>query len=110
MARFYGAVGFVFEATETSPGIWTHEKAVRNYYGDIMKRRMSWEKGQAVNDDIKINHQISILADEYAEKHPYAMKWVMWKGVKWKVTSIEYERPRMILTLGDVFNENEEET
>jgi len=109
MARFYGRVGFVLGSMETSPGVWTEVLSVRNYYGDVMKRRVSWEKGESINDNIKINNQISILADEYAESHAYAMKWVEWKGVKWKVTSIEFERPRMILSIGDVYTELEEE-
>ncbi|MBR2591755.1 MAG: hypothetical protein IKD62_02180 [Oscillospiraceae bacterium] len=110
MARFYGKIGFVLGAIETRPGIWKQNLVVRNYYGDVMKRRLSWESGDAgVNDDIKIANQFSVLADEYAEQHLYAMAWIEWKGVKWKVTSVEIERPRMILTIGNVYNENAQE-
>lgn len=109
MARFYGAIGFTFGTCETSPGVWTDVISVRNYYGDTMKRRTSWEKGESINDNIKINNQISILADEYAERNAYSMKWVEWKGVKWKISSIEFERPRMILTIGDIYTELAEE-
>jgi len=109
MARFYGKVGFVFGSIETRPGVWVESKSERNYYGDVMKRRISWEKGDSINDNIKIGNQFSILADEYAETHMYAMKWIEWKGVKWKITSVEIERPRMILTIGDVYNEVEQQ-
>ena len=106
MARFYGKIGFIFGSIETRPGIWVESQAVRNYYGDVMKRRLSWEKSsETINDSIKIGNQFSILADEYAEEHLYAMKWIEWKGVKWKITSVEIERPRMILTIGDVYKE-----
>lgn len=109
MARFYGRVGFVIGYDETSPGVRKPHIEIRNYYGDVMKRRANWEKGQSINDDVKINNQISILADEFAEQNAYLMTWVEWKGVKWKVSSIEFERPRMILTIGDVYNENTQE-
>ena len=109
MARFYGKIGFVFGSMETRPGIWVQNEAVRNYYGDVMKRRLTWEKGEGANDNIKIANQFSIMADEYAEEHMYAMRWLEWKGTKWKVTSVEIERPRMILTIGDVYNENTQE-
>lgn len=108
MARFYGTIGFTFGTVEKSPGIWKDRIITRNYYGDTMRRRVTWHEGQKVNDDVKINHQISILADEYAEENAYLMKWVLWKGIKWKVESIEFERPRIILTLGDRYPENEE--
>lgn len=107
MARFYGRIGFVLDHVEIVPGVWKPSLQIRYYYGDVMKRRLSWEKGESINDDIKIGNQFSILADEYAETHMYAMKWIEWKGVKWKITSIEIERPRMILTIGDIYNETE---
>lgn len=107
MARFYGKVGFMIGSIETKPGVYTDVISERNYYGDVMKRHIGWEKGESINDNIKINNQISILADEYAEQNMYAMKYVVWKGIKWKVSGIEIERPRMILTIGDVYNEIE---
>lgn len=108
MARFYGKIGFVLDHAEITPGVWKPSIKVRYYYGDVMKRRLSWEKGESINDNIKIGNQFSILADEYAETHMYAMKWIEWKGAKWKITSVEIERPRMILTIGDVYNETEQ--
>lgn len=106
MARYYGKIGFVFGSIETRPGIWQEDKAERNYYGDTLKRRLSWEKSsETINDTIKIANQISIIADEYAEKNFYAMKWAEWKGLKWEVTSAEVERPRIILTLGGVYKD-----
>lgn len=107
MARFYGKVGFMIGSIETKPGVYTDVISERNYYGDVMKRHIGWEKGESINDNVKINNQISILADEYAEQNMYAMKYVVWKGIKWKVSGIEVERPRMILTIGDVYNETE---
>lgn len=109
MARFYGKIGFVLDHVEITSGVWKPTMAERYYYGDVMKRRLSWEKGESINDNIKIGNQFSILADEYAESHMYAMKWIEWKGVKWKITSVEIERPRMILTIGDVYNEIEQQ-
>lgn len=108
MARFYGKVGFVFGHVEITPGVWKPAMAERSYFGDVMKRRLSWEKGESINDNIKIGNQFSILADEFAERNMYAMKWIEWKGIKWKISSVEIERPRMILTISDVYKENKE--
>lgn len=107
MARFYGKIGFVLDHVDITQGVWKPVIQIRSYYGDVMKRRLTWEHGESINDNIKIGNQFSILADEYAETHMYAMKWIEWKGVKWKITSVEIERPRMILTIGDVYNEVE---
>jgi len=105
MARFFGKVGFSFGSTETSPGVWTNNIVERTYYGDVMKRSRRWESGDNINDDLKINNQISILADQFAEENLYAVKYIEWMGTKWKVTSVEIEHPRMVLTMGDIYTE-----
>ena len=45
MARFYGKIGFVLDHVEITSGVWKPTMAERYYYGDVMKRRLSWEKG-----------------------------------------------------------------
>ena len=35
------------------------------------------------------------------------MRWVEIRGVKWKITWINLEYPRIVLTLSGVYNENE---
>lgn len=109
MSRFYGIVGFTLGTREVKPGIFKEAITERYYKGEVMKRRQNWEKGESLNDNFKIGNQVSILADEYAEKNLYAIKYVEWMGTKWKTTSIEIERPRMIITLGDPWTEESEE-
>ena len=36
MARWYGKVGYS-ELVETSPGVWTPQDTVREYYGDVIR-------------------------------------------------------------------------
>ena len=108
MARFYGSVGFALEARE---GTGAYEGVVmdtqvieRNYLGDVTRNTRKWENGHDINDTLVINNQISILADAYAFEHFYATKYVRWMGACWKVTNVEVQRPRLILTIGDVYN------
>ena len=108
MAKFYGSVGFAVEPTEGSgeyKGVVV-EKPVeeRKYYGDITRNSRRWEQGSDINDNLQINNQISIVADAYAYEHFFAMKYVRWMGACWKVTNVEVQRPRLLLTIGDVYN------
>jgi len=103
MGKFYGAVGYA-ETEETSPGVWTETITERNYSGDVIKNVSRWQAGQNLNDNLTINNSISILADPFAYQNFHAMKYVSWMDTLWKITNVEVQRPRLILTIGGVYN------
>lgn len=102
--KFYGKIGFM-ETVETTPGVYEEQITERNYYGDVMRvsRRYSGSS-EKVNDDLDINNEISIVADAYAYQNFHALRYVEWMGAKWKVSSVTVERPRLILSVGGVYN------
>lgn len=103
MARFCGKVGYA-ETKEAAPSVWIPEITERTYYGDVYKDASKRQTGDKVNDDISLGNQFSIVADGYAwKKYPF-IAYVEWMGVKWKVTGVEAQRPRLILTVGGVYN------
>lgn len=103
MARFCGIVGYA-ETKETRPLIWEDRIIERKYYGDVVKNKKRTENSGNVNDDIVLSNAISIIADAYAYDHFFAIKYVIWQNSKWKVTEVEVSRPRLILTLGGIYN------
>lgn len=103
MAKFFGAVGYA-EMVETQPGVWEETIIERNYYGDIIKNNRRLENGEYLNDDVVMNNLISIVADPYAVQHFFAIRYVNWMGASWKVSNVEVQSPRLILTIGGVYN------
>lgn len=103
MAKFRGVVGYV-NTTEVEPGVWESETIEKTYSGDVLRNTRRWEKSEHLNDDLNINNTVSIVADKFANENFYAMKYVKWAGVAWKITNVEIARPRFILTLGGVYN------
>ena len=104
MTKFYGKIGFI-DNKETSPGVWTDTDPIeRSYTGDVTRNMRRWDQTQYVNDDFNISNTISIVADSYIYEHLGLMRYVKWMGVKWKISSIEVERPRLILTIGGIYN------
>lgn len=100
--KFYGEVGYA--PTTVTNGVATPKLEKRNYYGDVKKLTTRWESNGNVNDDIRVSHQISILADPYAfENFPY-IRYVTWMGTKWEVISATPEYPRIVLSLGGIYN------
>lgn len=103
MARFCGIVGYV-ERQEVKPGVWKDVVTEKTYRGDTVRNKTTWQQNEHVNDDINVSSDISILADAYAYQHFSHIKYVEFMGAKWKVTSASPERPRITLTLGGLYN------
>lgn len=103
MAKFHGNIGYS-TSVETAPGVWADQINEREYYGDVIKESKQWTSADKVNDNLVINNRISITADDFAYSNFSGMKYVIWAGVYWKVSSIEIQRPRLILSLGGVYN------
>lgn len=103
MAKYAGLVGYVTEL-ETKPGIWTPSESSKRMRGDIIRQSSSSQNGDKVNDDISLNHRVSLVGDAYAFGNYYNIKWIEIDGAKWKVSSVEIQRPRIIVTLGGLWN------
>ena len=105
MAKFYGQIGFV-QTVEypADSGIWIDQATERTYYGDVNRAVRKWETAQKINDNINISNEISILSDPYVTQNIAWIRYVNWNGTKWKVSSVEVQYPRLILSIGGVYN------
>lgn len=105
MAKYYGKVGYseTVEMPEGS-GVWVSTIVERHYYGDVIRNMAKNVPGVSLNNDIHIENRISILADPYAYQNFSNIKYVEWMGNLWVVSSIEVQRPRLILSIGGVYN------
>lgn len=106
MAKWRGKVGYaITEEKPAGSGIWMDTIVERTYSGDLMRYMNSrLAIGESINDDLSINNQISILADPFAYNNFYSIKFAEFMGTAWKVTNVEVQRPRLLLTLGGVWN------
>ena len=106
MPKFYDAVGYAEsrEGTGEREGIVEDVIVERRYFGEVLRNTRRYEAGSDILDNLRINNQISIVADAYAYEHFYAMKYVKWMGTRWVVTNVEVQRPRLLLTIGGVYN------
>ena len=103
MSKWFGKIGYA-ETVETAPGVWEEQITVREYYGDLTRNTRRLQTADKVNDDININNELSIVSDPYAIDHFYAMRYAEFMGIKWKITNVEVQFPRLVLSLGGVYN------
>jgi hypothetical protein len=102
--KFYGKVGYGPTSVETAPGVWNEIMVEVEYSGDVVRNTRVLQAGESVNDDLSVSNSISIVADQYANEHFSAIRYVMWAGTLWRISEVEVQRPRLILRLGGVYN------
>lgn len=102
--KFYGAIGYATTG-EIRHGVWGEAITERNYYGDLVRNTRQFQSSETLNDNLNISNEISIVADPYARENFHTMRYVEFMGAKWKISNIEVQYPRLILTVGGVYNE-----
>lgn len=105
MAKFFGKIGYA-ETVETTPGVWEEQITEREYFGDLIRNTRSLQSGEQLNDNINISNEISIVADPFAYENFHSMRYVEFMNAKWKISSVEVQYPRLILSVGGLYNGN----
>lgn len=104
--KWFGKIGYWTEEIDANDPFKTINRiAEKEYYGDIIKNYKKDQSGTTINDNFKINNQISILADPYIMGNFHHMRYITFMGNKWKIASAELNYPRINLDLGDLYNE-----
>jgi hypothetical protein len=96
-------IGYV-TTEEDEPGIWVPKVIEKRYTAELTKNVLA-VKTAGFNDDINLSNVISIVGDAFAYNNLKSIRYATYMGVKWKVTNIEVERPRLILTVGGEYHD-----
>lgn len=107
MAKWCGKIGFEVETAETAPSVYEEKIVERRYYGQILEYGRALEAGEGANDDIRLENQLSVVADPFAQHNFCRIRYAVWMGTKFKVSRVKVQYPRLLLTLGGVWNGNE---
>lgn len=103
MSKWFGVIGYAV-TEETEPGVWTSAIKEVEYYGDLVRNNRRLQSSDKVNDDITISNELSIVADPYAMNNFHTICYASFGNGLWKVTNVEVQYPRLILSLGGVYN------
>lgn len=103
MAKFYGIVGYAVTVKDSN-GVWREEFVERPYYGDVTKYSAGVKNSDKINSDINLTNNFSIVSDPYANENFMSIRYVEYLGVKWRVTDIQLEYPRILLITGGEYN------
>ena len=104
--KWAGKIGFA-ETVETEPSVYEEGITERKYYGDVLEWSRRMETGSGVNPDITMQNRLSVLGDPYASTNLYKMRYAEYLGQNWAITGVQVQYPRLILTLGGLWNGRE---
>ena len=109
--RFYDSVGYSIQTeSETQPGVMNESIVEHKYFGDVLKNGKRNESTQNLIDDISLDNEFSIIADKFARDNFHAMKYIIFYGVKWRISSVDASSPpRIKIRINGVYNGPEQE-
>lgn len=103
MAKYCGSIGYA-AMVETSPGVYEEQITTRKYYGDLIRNTRRLQPSDQLNDNINVANEISIVADPFAIQNFHTMRYAELNGVRWKISNVEVKPPRLVLSLGGLYN------
>lgn len=107
--RFSGTVGYA-EQVESTPGVFTDSITEFKYNGDVIRNSRRLEspllEPPMVHGNLALENSFSIMADAHAYANFMNMRYISWEGKKWEISNVEVRRPRLILTVGGLWNGN----
>lgn len=106
MAKWYGKIGYA-DNVEVEPGLREDLIVEKSYFGDLTRNTRKLQTSGDINDNLNIANELSIVADPYAVQNFYKMRYVEFNRAKWKITDVEVQYPRLILSIGGLWNGNE---
>lgn len=103
MAKYHGMIGYAV-AVDRGNGIFEEEMTEHPAFGDLTRWSKHDEAGSSVNDDIRLQNDISIIMDPFSTQNYSRIRYATFMGERWKVSSVTVERPRLTLSMGGVYN------
>ena len=102
MSKCSGVIGYSL-VVETQPGIWSETIIDKPYYGEVITDNRKYDNN-AINEDLNISNKISIVSNSFMLENLAMMKYLTFLKSKWKITSVEMKPPRIIITIGGLYN------
>lgn len=104
--KFSGKAGFRIDDMEVEPGVYEPQVVVKTIKGAVIVNGYQHQNSdKSTIDNVRITNQLSIVANQFLNKHIANLIYIEFQGVKWKVESFDIRPPRVVVSLGGVYNE-----
>ena len=101
--KYHGKIGYIIP-TEVRPGVWKDLPIEKEVYGDLLDDRANIQQSDKISKDISMSGRLSIMATQYAITNFQHIRYATYMGTAWSVTSVRPAYPKLVLTLGELYN------
>lgn len=103
MAKYFGKIGFAHNV-EIRKGVYDDVITERDFKGDLIRPSVKSGSDAQINSDLTTGNSVSIIMDAYLQENLFAIKYVVWMGVRWSAKKVDVVHPRLTIALGEVYN------
>lgn len=104
--KFSGKAGFRINDVEIESGVYEPTVVVKSIKGTVISNYYQHQNSdKSTIDNVRITNQLSIVANQFLNEHIANLVYIEFQGVKWKVESFDIRPPRVVVSLGGVYNE-----
>ena len=103
MAKYHGKIGYIIP-TEERPGVWKDKTIEREAYGDFLEDRANIQQADKISKNISMSGRLVVMIDKFAMTNFQHIRYAMFMGTAWSVTSVRPAYPKLHLTLGEMYN------
>lgn len=107
MSREKVDVGFQ-HFRETAHSVYRDDQVVRSYpafVNRVMVRPVVQDDSSV--EDVQLSNQVSFLTDWYSTKYIDNIRFVRWRGNRFRVRSVTWQWPRIVLEIGAPYPNDE---
>jgi hypothetical protein len=89
---------------EVRPGIWEDVITELPKLAEIDQRTEAFNVGESIIPEYRTTTSVSVLSGGAIQVNYSDLRYVLYAGVRWSVSSAAVDYPRMKLYLGEVYN------
>jgi len=105
MAKFSGNIGYVESVEQDGrPGKFIETVIEKPAKGNVLKDFRRYQSNDNLQSSLNVSDRISVIANDYILNNTHKMKYLVKRGVRWNIVSFEISHPRVILSIGGVYN------
>lgn len=104
--KFHGFLGFVkFVESGTSPGKFDVVEEEIPVKGDLLRNALKYEPVEGNEKlNMAISNRFSFIAPNRVFENFEFLKFITWNNVRWNISNIEVNSPRLIVSISGVYN------
>ena len=104
MTRYLGLLGVKEPSIEVRPGVYKSGINEKLVSGFLITRHIRYSALEIQQQTPSANQILSIIPPQGVVLNFETVAYITYQGLKWSVSAVKYAPPRVLMTLGGIYN------